>query len=85
MCNVFNKGDTIVINKKAGIVSKPAIYAIEQDSTVLMRGLRKELNNQYTLFVHNKQNYDDQTLTEAEFKNLKIVGKYLGHWQTASN
>lgn len=85
MCNEFNQGARIIISSKIGQISKPAIYALDQDGTPVMRGLRKELSGQYTLFVHNKQNYDDQTLTEADIKALPIIGKYIGHWRTASN
>lgn len=85
MLDAFTKGEQIVISKKVGVISKPAIYAITYGGTTVMRGLRKELNGVYTLFVHNKQNYDDQTLTEDELKNLTIIGKYIGHWRAASN
>ena len=85
MSNAFTQGEQIVISKKVGAISKPAIYAINQDGNTVMRGLRKELNGSYTLFVHNKQTYDDQTLTEDELKNLTIIGKYIGHWRAASN
>lgn len=84
MQDTFTKGTEIIITKKIGDISKPAIYAIEQDGQLLMRGIRKELSGNYTLFVQNKHAYDDQTLSENELKNLNIIGKYIGHWQLAS-
>lgn len=85
MQDTFAKGAEIIITKKTDVISKPAIYAIEQDGQIVMRGLRKELSGAYTLFVQNKQNYADITLSESELSALKIVGKYIGHWQLASN
>lgn len=85
MTGAFSKGEQIIISKKIGTINKPAIYAIVYDNATVMRGLRKELSGVYTLFVHNKQTYDDQTLSEEEFKKLNIIGKYIGHWQSASN
>ena len=85
MNNEFTKNTVVIVNKKVGVINQPAIYAIDTGSQIVMRGIRKELNNQYTLFVHNKQSYDDQTLSENELSSLNIVGKYIGHWRYASN
>lgn len=85
MNNEFEKHSTIIISKKIGQISKPAIYAINQGGETVMRGLRKELSGGYTLFVHNKSDYDDMVMDSDPLKSLDIIGKYLGHWRAASN
>lgn len=84
MYEAFAKGETVFINTAETAVKKhPQIYAIENDSGIVLRGIRGELSGVYTLFTHNKKDYSDQTLTKDQLKNLSILGKYIGHWRWA--
>ncbi len=84
MSDAFNKGDTVCINTGATNVTKqPGIYAIEDESGIVLRGIRREIGGGFTLFTHNKKDYSDQPMTEDQLKQLGIVGKYIGHWQWA--
>ncbi|WP_149983300.1 helix-turn-helix domain-containing protein [Pseudoalteromonas rhizosphaerae] len=81
----FNQGSTVIVSNKVGQINAPAIYAIAEGDVIRMRGLRKELSGEYTLFVHDKQNYNDLPLSENALKKLSIVGKYIGHWRSSYN
>lgn len=83
MHSEFNQGDTVIISTKIGQIAEPRIYAIAEGNVIRMRGLRKELSGEYTLFVHDKQNYNDLPLSEDGLKNLNIQGKYIGHWRSS--
>ena len=65
------------------VTKQPGIYAIQDDSGVVLRGIRGELGGGFTLFAHNKKDYSDQPMTESQLQNLGIIGKYIGHWQWA--
>lgn len=84
MTDAFNKGETVFIDTGVTRVSKqPGIYAIQDDSGVVLRGIRGEIGGGFTLFTHNKKDYSDQPMTESQLQNLDIIGKYIGHWQWA--
>lgn len=83
----IKKGDVVIINTGNKKYSNAVnLFAINHPRLgTIIRGIRPELNGTYTLFVSNRGEHDDLTVTEAELNNIDIVGSYIGHWQWSKN
>lgn len=87
MLPTIKRGDIVVINTENKQYDRAVnLFAINHPTLgVVIRGIRPEINGTYTLFVTNRGEHDDLTVSEDELNNIDIVGSYVGHWQWSKN
>jgi transcriptional regulator with XRE-family HTH domain len=78
------QNSTAVIDMQKKQINTESVYLIEKDEQATLRRVRKEFDNTYTLIATNTE-YRDLALTEQEFKNIKVIGKLVGHFTWAEN
>lgn len=80
----LSKDDDVLISLAESEIKEPDIYAIrENDGNIWFRWIRKEIGGSYTLYANDKTHSQDQVISESEFKNLNILGRYVwsGRWR----
>ena len=80
----LRQGDDVLIDLTSTVVTTPDIYAIaDKDNNIWFRWIRRELNGGYTLYANDKNHSNDQHLSEDEFSELNVLGRYTwaGRWR----
>ena len=72
------KDDICLLDLSVKQINGTDIYAIKtQSGDVLIRWIRKELNGTLTIYANEKTHFPAQQLTQDEFEQLDIIGRFV--------
>ncbi len=80
---LISSGDQVLIDSSHITVDSLSVYAVKSaNNTAVFRWIRPELTGGYTVFANDSSGYPDSKMSNDEFSQIQVLGRYIGlfHW-----